>query len=55
LPWPVAELAHLALMRHLLSWLARFLDPQRKSALGRYAQILETSFNKTQRQVFELV
>jgi uncharacterized protein len=55
LPWPVTELVRLAAVRRLLRWLARVIDPQRKGRLGRYAQIVETSYNKSQREVFEIV
>jgi predicted TIM-barrel fold metal-dependent hydrolase len=55
LPWPVRQLARFRLVRRLLSWLARTFDPDRSSVLGRYAQILETSYNRSQADVFELV
>jgi predicted TIM-barrel fold metal-dependent hydrolase len=55
LPWPVPQLARLAVVRRILSWLAKTADPDRQTALGRYAQILETSYNKSQAQVFEIV
>jgi uncharacterized protein len=51
----VTELARLALVRRLLSWLARVFDRERKTALGRYAQIIETSYNRTQADVFAIV
>ncbi len=55
LPWPVAELVGISLVRHLLIWVARLVDRERKTALGRYAQIVETSFKRNQRAVFEIV
>ncbi|HET7855591.1 MAG TPA: amidohydrolase family protein [Gaiellaceae bacterium] len=55
LPWPVAELARIPLVRRMLGWIARLFDPQRTTALGRYAQIIETSYKKTQGEVFEIV
>jgi uncharacterized protein len=55
LPWPVPLLVRSALVRRLLSWVARLLDRERKTALGRYAQIIDTSYKKSQQQVFETV
>ncbi len=55
LPWPVADLARFAFVRRLLSWLAKLFDRERKGALGRYAQILDTSFRQSQAEVFEIV
>jgi uncharacterized protein len=55
LPWPVPLLVRFSLVRHLLGWVARRFDRQRKTALGRYAQIIDTSYKKTQREVFEIV
>jgi predicted TIM-barrel fold metal-dependent hydrolase len=55
LPWPVADLARFKLVRRLLSWAAGVFDPKRQGALGRYAEILDTSFKKSQREVFEIV
>jgi predicted TIM-barrel fold metal-dependent hydrolase len=55
LPWPVPELARIPGIRNLFIWLARLLDPDRKSTLGRYAQILETSYKKTQGMIFDIV
>lgn len=54
LPWPVPLLVRFSLVRRLLGWVARRFDPQRKTALGRYAQIIDTSYKKTQREVFEI-
>jgi hypothetical protein len=55
LPWPVPLLVRLPLIRRLLTFVARLLDRERKGALGRYAQIIETSYKRTQREVFEIV
>jgi len=55
LPWPVPQLVRLRFMRWLLGWAARVFDKQRKTALGRYAQIIDTSYRKSQRDVFEIV
>ena len=54
LPWPVCDLARFAVVRRLVGLLARLFDPDRQSPLGRYAQILETSFRKSQQEVFEM-
>jgi predicted TIM-barrel fold metal-dependent hydrolase len=54
-PWPVPQLVRMRFMRWLLSWAARVFDKKRATALGRYAQIIETSYRKTQREVFEIV
>jgi hypothetical protein len=55
LPWPVTELVRLPVVRRLLFWAARLFDRERRGRLGRYAQIIQTSYNKTQREVFEVV
>jgi uncharacterized protein len=55
LPWPVQSLVRLPGIRRIFFWLARVFDPRRKSRLGRYAQIVETSYKKTQVEVFEIV
>jgi uncharacterized protein len=55
LPWPVPFLVRFSLVRRLLGWVARRFDRQRKTALGRYAQIIDTSYKKTQLEVFEIV
>jgi predicted TIM-barrel fold metal-dependent hydrolase len=55
LPWPVAELVRLRPVRRLLSWSARVFDPNRKKQLGRYARIIEISYEKDQSAVFEIV
>lgn len=55
LPWPVADLVRLAPVRRLLIWAARIFDRDRTGPLGRYAQIIETSYKKNQRDVFEIV
>jgi predicted TIM-barrel fold metal-dependent hydrolase len=55
LPWPVQDLVRLPGIRRIFFWIARVFDPKRKSRLGRYAQIVETSYKKTQREVFEIV
>src|SRR5262245_49793699 len=55
LPWPVPSLVRLALVRRLLSWTSRVFDRERKTALGRYAQIIDTSYKRSQEEVFEIV
>jgi uncharacterized protein len=55
LPWPAQDLVRLPGIRRIFFWLARVFDPRRRSRLGRYAQIVETSYKKTQREVFEIV
>jgi predicted TIM-barrel fold metal-dependent hydrolase len=55
LPWPVADLVRLRPVRSLLSWAARVFDPNRKKQLGRYARIIEISYEKDQAAVFEIV
>jgi uncharacterized protein len=55
LPWPVPALVRLRFIRWLLAWVARVFDKRRATALGRYAQIIETSYSKTQAEVFEIV
>jgi predicted TIM-barrel fold metal-dependent hydrolase len=55
LPWPVQDLVRLPGVRRIFSWLARIFDPDRSTRLGRYAQIVEISYKKTQREVFEIV
>jgi uncharacterized protein len=55
LPWPVPQLVRIPPVRRILIWVARLVDPKRKGALGRYAQIIETSYKKTQGEVFEIV
>jgi predicted TIM-barrel fold metal-dependent hydrolase len=55
LPWPVPLLVRIPLVRRVLGWVARLVDRDRKSALGRYAQIIDTSYRKTQPEVFEIV
>jgi len=49
LPWPVTHLARFRVVRRLLTSLAAVLDPERQGALGRYAQILDTSFQQSAR------
>jgi len=55
LPWPVPQLVRLSFVRWLLSRAARVFDKKRATALGRYAQIIETSYSKSQQEVFEIV
>lgn len=54
LPWPVPQLAQRLGVRQLFIWFARLVDPKRTGRLGRYAQIIETSYKKTQREIFEI-
>jgi hypothetical protein len=49
LPWPVNSLARLAFVREFLYWLARVVDPKREGALGRYVEIIRTSYDLDQR------
>jgi predicted TIM-barrel fold metal-dependent hydrolase len=55
LPWPVTYLARLPGVRHLLNWIAAVFDPKRQGPLGRYAQILDTSYRKSQLEIFGIV
>jgi Protein of unknown function (DUF3995) len=55
LPWPVQELVRLRWVRWLLSQVARIFDPKRETALGRYAEIVSTSYGKGQEAVFDIV
>lgn len=55
LPWPSDLLIRFKFVRTLLSWAARVFDKDRKGALGRYAQIIETSYGKTQAEIFEVL
>jgi predicted TIM-barrel fold metal-dependent hydrolase len=55
LPWPVPQLARFALVRMAVIGLARTFDRDRKGALGRYAEIIKTSYNRSQRDVFAIV
>jgi uncharacterized protein len=52
LPWPVNSLARLAFVREFLYWLARVADPKREGALGRYVEIIRTSYDLDQAAVF---
>jgi uncharacterized protein len=54
LPWPVPQLAQLPLARQAFIRFARLVDPGRKKPLGRYAQIIDTSYQKTQLKIFEI-
>jgi uncharacterized protein len=55
LPWPINELVRFAIVRRALIWVARVFDPDRKTALGRYAEIIKTGYKRTQAEVFEIV
>jgi len=55
LPWPIPQMVRIPPVRRILSWVARLIDRERKNALGRYAQIIETSYKKTQGEVFQIV
>jgi predicted TIM-barrel fold metal-dependent hydrolase len=55
LPWPVPELVRLPWVRWLLYQVARIFDPNREGALGRYAEIVSTSYGKGQDAVFDIV
>jgi uncharacterized protein len=55
LPWPVPQLARLPLVRQAFIRFARLVDPRRKKPLGRYAQIIDTSYKRTQVEIFEIV
>jgi predicted TIM-barrel fold metal-dependent hydrolase len=55
LPWPVPQLVAILWFRRAFVWLARRLDRGRRGRLERYAEILATSYNRTQAQVFAIV
>jgi uncharacterized protein len=55
LPWPVYWLARLPAFRKAFIWFAHLVDPQRQKPIGRYAEIIATSYKKTQRDVFDIV
>jgi hypothetical protein len=55
LRWPVNALVRFWLVRQLLFWLARTFDRERKTRLGRYAEIIKTSYARTQADVFRLL
>jgi predicted TIM-barrel fold metal-dependent hydrolase len=43
------------IVRKALQWLAHVLDPQRRKPIGRYAEIISTSYEKDQAGVFAIV
>jgi uncharacterized protein len=55
LPWPVPQLARKPLIRDVFIQFARLVGRKRRSALWRYAQIIDTTYKKTQGEVFEIV
>jgi predicted TIM-barrel fold metal-dependent hydrolase len=54
-PWPVSALVRIPGVRGALIWLAKRIDPRRRTRFGRYAQIIETSYNRGQVDIFETV
>lgn len=55
LPWPVPLLVRFGWFRRLFYRAARFIDPERKTCVGRYAEIVHTSYAKSQDDVFTIV
>src|SRR6266404_67163 len=55
LPRWVTWLARFAVVRRVLYWVARVFDRKRERALGRYAEITRTSYDRDQAAVFEKV
>jgi uncharacterized protein len=55
LPWPLPQLVRISVVRRTLGWLSRLIDPGRKTSLRRYIQIVETTYQKSQRDIFEIV
>jgi predicted TIM-barrel fold metal-dependent hydrolase len=55
LRWPAYELARFAFVRRIISWIAGVRDRDNQGTLSRYAQILNTSYEKDQAQVFATV
>ena len=55
LHWPLPQLARFAFVRAALAGAARLFDPERKKALGRYAEIIRTSYGASQADVFKIV
>jgi uncharacterized protein len=51
----VPQLVHIAAVRRALGSLTRLVDPGRKTSFGRYVQILETTYHRSQRDIFEIV
>jgi predicted TIM-barrel fold metal-dependent hydrolase len=54
-PWPVNELVRIRVVRGALISLAKRIDSERRTRFGRYAQIIETSYNRSQADIFEIV
>jgi predicted TIM-barrel fold metal-dependent hydrolase len=54
-PWPVNDLVRIPFVRRTLIWLAKRVDPRRHTRFGRYAQIIETSYKRSQAEIFEIV
>jgi len=55
LPWPVPQLVRFKAVRNALIWLAHLVDSDRQTALGRYAEIIQTSYSSSQEKVFEIL
>lgn len=55
LPWPVPQLARIPWFRRAFVALVRALDRGERGRLERYAEILETSYHRSQAEVFEIV
>jgi len=54
-PWPINDLIRIGFLRHFLIWLAKRIDSGRRTRFGRYAQIIETSYRRSQVEIFEIV
>jgi predicted TIM-barrel fold metal-dependent hydrolase len=54
-PWPVPQLVGIPVVRRALSRLSRLVDRGRRTAFRRYMEIVETSYQKCQRDVFRIV
>jgi uncharacterized protein len=54
-PWPVNELVGIPGVRGALIRLAHLVDPKRQTRFGRYAQIVETSYDLDQAHIFDKV
>jgi predicted TIM-barrel fold metal-dependent hydrolase len=54
LPWPVPQIVAVPVVRRGLGWLARLLDPKRQTRFGRYVQIVETTYRRSQQDIFEI-
>ena len=55
LPWPLPQLARFKVVQSALAGAARLFDPDRTTALARYAEIIQTSHGADQTGIFEKV